>query len=410
MALFSYKALEGNGTEISGQLQADDRNSAALQLRRRGLRVLELKQKRVRSGFMGQDSFSDWVASQVSARNSSLIFFYRQMAFMLRAGLSVAQALELAQKQVTDMRLRLTISLMLKDIEAGRSMSSAMSKHRKEVFSEMAINLVVAGETTGELDVIMERLAVHLDKKASLQAQMVTAMIYPTVVILAAIAVGIFMMVKIIPKFAKFLLAQGRPLPSSTQMLIDISDVFRANGLFILMGFSGFLIVLLLLYQSKSGRLWVDTVLLRLPVIGHLLVTGSMAQASWALSLLLRSGVTVYDAVKVTANLMGNRVYADKLQQASDKILEGRDIAHSIRHPRIPALVMQMIAVGESSGSLDNVLQELGVYYEKLLEIAIKRLSALIEPAMILVIGGMVGFVYYAFFQALFSLVSGRVG
>jgi type IV pilus assembly protein PilC len=406
MPEFSYTALDAGGNEIAGQLQADDINAAALILRQRGLRVMELKQGRKQSGFLGQDNFSDWLASQRSVSNASLIFFFRQMSFMLRAGLPIAQALELAKAQLSSSRLNLTIRLMLKDIESGQSLSAAMKKH-KAVFPDMAVNLVVAGESTGDLDAIMDRLAVHLDKKAALRAQMINAMIYPVVVILAAIGVATFMVVKIIPKFAQFLLGQGRVLPPSTQMLIDISDTVRANGLFIVGGLIAFITLVLLLYQTRVGRLWTDNVLLRMPVIGGLLVNGSMAQMTWALSILLRSGVTVFDSMKITANLIGNRVYADKLQETSSKILEGRDISRSLDHPKIPPLVLQMIAVGERTGSLDHVLQELGIYYEKLMEVSIKRLSAMIEPAMILVIGGMVGFVYYAFFQALFSLVSG---
>ncbi|MBU2568455.1 MAG: type II secretion system F family protein [Gammaproteobacteria bacterium] len=406
MPQFSYVALDAGGNEISGKLQADDGPSAAMILRQRGLRVMELKQGRGRSGFLGQENFSDWLASQRSVSNASLIFFFRQMSFMLRAGLPVAQALELAKAQLTSPRLNLTIRLMLKDIEAGQSLSAAMGKH-PAVFPDMAVNLVVAGESTGDLDAIMDRLAVHLDKKAALRAQMINAMIYPVVVILAAIGVGTFMVVKIIPKFAKFLLGKGKALPPSTQLLIDISDSVRANGLFIVSTLIVSIAVLLLLYQTRFGRLWVDQILLRLPVVGNLLVNGSMAQMSWALSILLRSGVTVFDATKITANLIGNRVYSDKLRETSAKILEGRDVSSSLDHPKIPPLVVQMIAVGERSGSIDHVLHELAVYYEKLMEIAIKRLSAMLEPAMILVIGGMVGFVYYAFFQALFSLVSG---
>jgi len=407
MADFKYTALDERGSEISGQIQADDLASAAAQLRQRGLRVLELRSGRSSSGFLGQANFSDWLASQRSVRLSALIFFFRQMSFMLRAGLSVAQALELAQVQVSNARLNLTVRLMLNDIEAGQSLSSAMSKH-PQVFPDMAINLVVAGENTGELDEIMDRLAVHLDKKAALRAQTINAMIYPAIVILAAIGVGVFMVVKIIPKFAKFLMGKGRALPPSTQMLIDISDYVRANGLWIIGGVATGVMLIVLIYMTRWGRLQIDRLLLRLPVVGSLLVTGAMAQMSWALSILLRSGVTVYDALQITGNLLNNRVYANKLQEASGLILQGRGVATSISHPSIPPLVVQMVAVGESTGSLDRVLQELGIYFEKLLEIAIKRLSTLIEPVMILVIGGMVGFVYYAFFQALFSLVSGR--
>lgn len=407
MADFAYLALNNQGVEVRGQLQAEDIGTAMQDLRQRGFRVMELKPGRNKSGFLGQANFSDWLASQRSVSNTSLIFFFRQMAFMLRAGLAVAHALELSQAQMSSPRLNLTLRLMLKDIESGLALSAAMKKH-PVVFTEMMVNLMVAGESTGDLSTIMERLAIHLDKKAALRAQMINAMIYPCIVVLAAIGVGTFMVVKIIPKFATFLLAQGKVLPPSTQMLIDISNVVRANGLSIIAILIGLLTLLLIIYQTPWGRLSTDSLLLRLPIVGNLLLTGSMAQMAWAMSILLRSGITVFEATRVTAQLLGNRVYSRQLSQCSEKILQGRDISRSLNHPQIPPLVVQMIAIGEGTGNLDNVLQELGVYYESLLAIAIKRLSAMIEPAMILVIGSMVGFVYYAFFQALFSLVGGR--
>lgn len=405
MPLFSYTALTASGSELAGKQQATDINMAMRDLRERGLRVLEIKPARGQSGFLGQANFSDWLASQRSVSSSALIFFFRQMSFMLRAGLPVMQALELANVQVSSSRLKLTIRLMLKDIEAGHALSLAMKKH-KDVFPKMAVNLVLAGENTGDLDAIMERLAVHLEKKAAVRAHMINAMIYPTIVVIAAIGVATFMVVKIIPKFADFLLAQGKVLPPSTQALIDISIYVRANGIFIIAAAIAFIIAIILIYQTKRGRYFIDSSVLRIPVIGAMLTTGAMAQMTWALSTLLSSGVTVYQALKVTADLMGNRVYSDKLNNASEKILTGKDMANSLQHRQIPVLVLQMIAVGERTGSLDRILQEMGAYYEQLLETAIKRLSAMIEPAMILLIGGMVGFVYYAFFQALFSLVS----
>ncbi len=406
MADFHYHALNAEGTEIQGQLKSDDMGSAMQDLRQRGFRVMELKPGGKSRGFLGQDNVSDWFASQRSVSNASLIFFFRQMAFMLRAGLAVAHALELANLQMSSPRLKLTVRLMLKDIESGQALSAAMKKH-PAVFSEMMVNLMVAGESTGDLGTIMERLAIHLDKKAALRAQMINAMIYPSIVVLAAIAVGCFMVIKIIPKFAKFLLGQGKVLPPSTQLLIEISDVVRANGFVILALVSFVIIVLVVIYQTSPGRLAIDSVLLRVPIMGNLVITASMAQMAWALSILLRSGVTVFEATKVTANLLGNRVYSKQLSRCSNQILQGKDISRSLDHPQIPALVVQMIAVGEGTGKLDDILQELGVYYESLLAIAIKRLSAMIEPMMILVIGSMVGFVYYAFFQALFSLVGG---
>lgn len=406
MPVFSYTALTASGSELSGKQTSADITAAARVLRERGLRVLELKKARGQGGFLGQANASDWFASQRSVSSSALVFFFRQMAFMLRAGLPVMQALQLSQSQISNARLRLTLRLMLKDIESGLAMSVAMRKH-KDVFENMVVNLIVAAESTGDLDSVMERLAVHLEKKAAIRAHMINAMIYPAVVFFAAIGVGLFMTLNIIPKFADFLLAQGRALPSSTQNLIDFSVYVQTHGLFIIGVSIAVIVSILLIYQTKPGRYAIDSLLLRVPIFGSMITTGAMAQMTWALSTLLASGVTVFNALKITSDLINNRVFADKLMDGSERILNGKDMSSSISHPQMPVLVLQMITVGEQTGSLDQVLKELGIYYEQLLDVAIKRLSAMIEPAMILLIGGMVGYVYNAFFQALFSLVGG---
>lgn len=407
MPVFSYSVLRNDGSEHSGVVQAADESLAAQILRSRGLRILEIKERRGKGGFLGQENFADWLATQRSVSSDSLIFYFRQMAFMLRAGLPVAQALELAAGQISSSRLNLAVRVMLKDIQSGQSLSAAMGKHQ-DVFSNMMCNLIVAGENTGELDVIMERLATHLEKRSALRKQMFTAMIYPAIVVVVAIGVATFMVVSIIPKFATFLQGQGKRLPASTQALIDISAGIRENGLQIIVLLIASMIALWLFYRTRQGRLLIDQLLLRLPVMGKLLINGSMAQMNWALSILLSSGVSIFDSLKITADLLGNRVYSNTLKKASDKVFSGHEMSVSIRHRMLPPLVVQMTAVGERTGTLDHILQELGSYYEKLLETGIKRLTALIEPAMILLIGGMVGFVYYAFFQALFALAGGR--
>ncbi len=407
MPLYSYNALSSTGNEQKGSLQAENENLAVQELRAQGLRILAISERKGQSGFLGQANFADWLATQRSVGTDSLIFYFRQMAFMLKAGLPVAQALELATGQISSSRLNLALRVMLKDIEGGHALSAAMKKHR-DVFSNMMINLIVAGENTGELDVIMERLATHLEKRSALKKQMMTAMIYPVIVVLVAVGVAIFMVVSIIPKFASFLQGQGKTLPASTQALIDISAGIRENGINLVIVAIAALIAIWLFYRTTRGRLLIDQFLLRIPVMGKLMINGSMAQLNWAMSILLSSGVSIFDGLKISADLMPNRVYSDKLKHAASRVFAGHDLSSSIRHPLLPALVTQMIAVGERTGTLDHILQELGSYYEKLLETGIKRLTALIEPTMILVIGGMVGFVYYAFFQALFALAGGR--
>ncbi len=402
MPVFAYQALSRTGDELSGKMQAESTSAVAQALRTEGLRVLKITERR-RSGFLGQENFKDWLATQRSVSTDALIFFYRQMSFMLRAGLPIAECLQLAATQITSPRLNLALRMMHRDIQGGQPLSAALRKHR-EVFSDIAINLVVAGESTGELDVIMERLAVHLEKKSQLRKQLINALIYPVIVILAAIGVATFMVVAIIPKFAQFIQGRGKRLPESTQALIDGAAFIRENGLTIIGATIAILLFIFILYKTYKGRRVIDRVLLSVPVVSKPIIYASMAQMNWALSILMRSGITIFDSLKITADLLENKIYSDKLRQASDRVMAGRDLASSIKHPQIPPIVTHMIAIGEQTGSLDRIQQELGVYYQDLLEIVIKRLSALIEPVMILVIGVMVGFVYYAFFQALFAL------
>lgn len=406
MATFSYTALDARGAETAGTVQGPDVRSAAAQLRQRGFRVLSVAESAGDGDGLAREIDLPSLAALRSVSNQSLVFFFRQMSFMLRAGLPVMQALELAESQISSVRLKRVVKRMLSDIESGSQLSQAMARH-PDVFSRIAVNLVVAGENTGELDLIVDRLATHLEKKGALRAQMINAMIYPVVVVLAAIGVATFLIVKIIPKFGQFLASQGKPLPPSTQFLIDTSAFVVANGMWILAVLVAVLAAIIASYNTPPGRLVFDRVMLRVPVMGKLLMNGSMAQMTWGLAMLLKSGVTVFDGLKITSSLLGNRILSGRLQTASDAILTGRDLAGSLRDPVMPVLVTQMIAVGERTGTLDHVLQELGGFYEHQLETGIKRLSAMIEPALILVIGGMVGFVYYAFFQALFALAGG---
>lgn len=405
MPAFTYSALNAAGAEVKGAVLASDARSAVTQLRERSLFVVEISEDKGKGGLAGDvdlGALQDWR----SVSTQELIFIFRQLTFMLRAGLPVLQALELAKTQVSSERLVRIIEHLLSDIENGSPLSQAMAKHPK-VFDTLSINLVVAGEATGELDSILDRLATHMEKRRALKIHTINAMIYPAVVVIAAVGVLIFLVVKIIPAFAKFLANKGHNLPASTQFLIDLSAFALQYGLYIVGFFILLIVSFVLVYNSPEGRLKIDAKMLKLPVMGKLLTQGAMAQLNWSMAMMLRSGLTVLDALKIAANVIGNQAISTKLRSASEQILEGRDLSSSMQDKSIPIIVTQMVAVGERTGTLDHVLQELGIYYEDALQASIKRLSSMIEPALILVIGGMVGFVYYAFFQALFKLAKG---
>lgn len=403
MATFQYRALNHLGKDVKGSVQASDARTAIANLRQQTIYVVEIEQDSAEKAGLSKEVDLTFLSEWRSVPTQELIFFFKQQTFMLRAGLPVLQALQLGRTQVSSGRLGRVIDKMIADIENGFPLSQAVARHPK-VFPPLAVSLITAGENTGELDLVMDRLADHLEKKAALKTQTINAMIYPAIVILAAIGVFIFLVIKIIPAFAKFFAGKGRGLPPSTQFLVDLSAFFVNYGLYVLALIICIIIGLVLMYQTKDGRYKLHNLLLRLPVLGKLMTVAAMAQLTWALSMMLRSGLTVLDALKISAKVIRNRVVSDKILSASDQILAGKDLSSSLQHPRIPTIVTQMIAVGERTGTLDNVLQQLGDYYEERLQLGIRRLSAMMEPALILVIGGMVGFVYYAFFQALFQL------
>jgi type II secretory pathway component PulF len=405
MAKFKYTAINSSGSERKGNIQALDLAMATAILREQGLFVVKINDESKSAGGLSKEFDLSSLNKYRSVSRTQMVFFFKQLSFMLRAGLPVLQALQLSQTQVSSGRLKFVIGDMVTDIENGSPLSKAMDKH-SDVFPTLSTNLMIAGESTGSLDIVANRLAIHLEKKALLRAQTINAMIYPVVVVLAATGVVIFLVTSIIPKFAKFLLGRGKTLPPSTQFLIDASDFALKYGLYFVAAFILAIIFLVMAYQTPEGRLKIDTFTLKIPVVGKLLLHGAMAELNWSLAMMLRSGITAFEALKICGKVITNRLISDKLYQASEQILAGKDLASSLKHPAIPDLVTQMTSVGEKTGSLDLVLQEVGTFYEDQLQTGVKRMAALIEPALILIIGGIVGFVYYAFFQALFSLVS----
>lgn len=399
MAKFKYSAIYPDGIQRKGSIEAMDMDMATSALRQQGLFVATITKA---GGLSGSGGFKEFIGRNTSPKKSELIFFFKQLAFMLRAGLPVIQALEISVNQFTG-RLHYAIKDMIGELQNGSPLSRAM-RNQKQVFPSIAVNLMMAAESTGGLEAVAQRLATYLEKKAALRAQTITAMIYPAILLLASIGVVIFLVWKIIPQFAKFLIGKGKALPPSTQFLIDASDFAVRNGLYIFGTVVLLIVAIVLYYMTQQGRLALDRVVLKFPVLGKLLIHGAMAEFTWSLSMMLRSGVTVYDSLKTCGNVIANRYISNKIHYASEQILAGRELSQSLKGKEIPDLLVQMTTVGEKTGTLDQVLQELGLFYEERLAESVKRLTALIEPVMILIMGGLVGFVYYAFFQALFSL------
>ncbi len=406
MKQYNYNALDERGAEHSGFIESLDQNMALQQLRQRGLYVLQLQEDESSNDdqFDQNDAWTELVAL-LPVTTPQKVFFFKQLALMLRSGMSITEAFDILVKMQRG-RMRLISSAINRRIKAGDSFSVSMMEH-KDVFSKLAVQMIKSAETSGELDVALMRIAKYLEHKAALRKQVLSAMMYPAFTLLAAIGVFIFMLVYIIPKFEAFLARSGKSVPPATQSMIDLGNFFSTNWLFLLTGFTVIFISLVVTYKRPSGKLIIDRGILAVPVIGTTIISAAMAQLSWGLGILLKSGIPVVDSLRIISEMIGNSVIAKNVEQAASRVLHGQDLASSFKQSFITSLVHQLLTVGERSGNLVQIMDEASLYYEDDLQTKTKALANLVEPLSILLIGGIVGFVYFGFFQALMSVSAG---
>lgn len=408
MPTFSYVGLTPQGQELRGQLEAGDLNQARSTLRGQGLRILE-----VVAGSGERRSLLDllrqlWRLSRngLSVRNTDMMLFYRQMQLMLRAGHTILQALEAAGRLATRPRLTLVLDRCAQRISAGSSFSAALAKE-SSTFPRIAVKLAEAGEASGELDSVFERLATLTERRAEVRRQMLTALTYPAIVTLVSVGVISFLVGSVVPRFAVFLQARGKAIPWAAKTMMSMADWLGRWGFTLVMAIAGLVVGYLAVRRLAAARLLIDRLLLYVPVLGGTLMSAALAQVAWTFGLLLKSRLTVLDALRSVSQVAGNASLARALQLAAEQVLEGRALAVALARDPIPPLMQHMAAIGERSGEMETVMEALGNHYQKDLDARVKLLAALIEPLLTLLIGGIVGFVYYAFFQAVLAVSTG---
>lgn len=412
MPIFSYTALDGRGQNQQGQVDAKDAKEARRVLRERSLYVLELREGTwSRSG----GSLAARVKGLLPLLNprqylsvgaGDLVLLFRQTALMLRAGYTLVTALDANCEMVEKAQLRRALRRMSDEIRKGAGFSVVVAREKK-IFTPMIANLIASGEQSGNLDSILERLADNLEKGRELKQQLVAAMLYPSFVLIAAVGVVIFLVVGVIPRFATFLTARNAELPASTQMLMDVSGWMLDNGRMILIVSGSAIFSILAAVTTPRGKRIVDRVILAIPVLGGAIQASAMAQVGWSLSMLLSSGVTALESLRITGGVITNLAVSDCFKRAAAGLLEGKPLSKAFEQPHITLMMRNMAAVGESSGQLDAVMHGVGEYYQKELAAKVKVIAVMIEPMLIVMVGGMVGFVYYAFFQAVMSVSKG---
>ncbi|MFZ2278486.1 MAG: type II secretion system F family protein [Prosthecobacter sp.] len=397
MPAFLYNVLDAAGSRLSGELESASSAAAAAELRGRGLTVIGLEEAQQPAHSRG------WKPSELLwIRSLDIEICLYQLATLLRSGLTLLGALRLVAEQSERGRLRRVWEEVVTAIESGRTFADALAQH--PCFNRLVVQLVSVGEQTGHLGPVLERAAMALEKKRTLRASLLTTLMYPAIVFLLAIGLAVYMVIGVLPKLQVFLRAMGKKLPPMTQRLLDISDWIQINGVTTVIIAVSSVLALVMLFLWPPGRAVIDALALRIPLLGKAFRTAGTALFATSFSALLSSGVTLIEALRVTERLMGNRRLADIVTTAREQVMQGEPLARHLSRPHgFMPMLPRMIAVGESSGTLDNVLDEVARFHEAQLDRLIKRLTALIEPAVIVTVGTVVGYVYISFFMALFA-------
>jgi type IV pilus assembly protein PilC len=336
-----------------------------------------------------------------------LVIFTRQFATMIGAGLPLVQALDILSNQTENKHYAKIIGEIKNDVEGGSTFADALKKHPK-VYSDLYANMVAAGESGGILDTILIRLAQYIEKAQKLKRQVKGAMTYPAVVISVAILVIAVIMIFVVPTFSKMFTQLGGQLPGPTQLVIDMSDFIAGTGGLITFASMIMIVVGIVKWRkTETGRTITDRILLKLPIFGILLKKVAVAKFTRTLGTLTSSGVPILDGLNITAKTAGNKVIEKAVFDVRKSVAEGQTIAEPLSETKVfPPMVTQMIAVGESTGALDSMLDKIADFYDEEVDAAVANLTAMLEPLLMVFLGGTVGFIVVAMYLPIFKLIT----
>lgn len=401
MPLFEYQAIDNkNKTHIKATVEAVDKNSAAYAVGEKELTLIDIKEYQKKKDLTGYLNFFNRVSSK------DLVIFSRQFAVMLRATVPVVQALRILIKQTNSQKLKLALSDVADEVDGGMRLSEALERFSK-IFSNFFVAMIRSGETSGRLDEVLEYLADQNEKDYDLMSKIKGAMIYPVFIVVGLIAVGIVMMVVVVPKLTAVLQETGGALPMSTKILIAISG-FMANYWWMLIVIIGVIFFGLRYFvRTAVGKTYWDWFLVKLPIFGKLFQRIYLVRFSRSLATLSSGGIHLVEALKITSQIVGNKVYTAVIDKTIKEVEEGNTIGSVfIQSREIPAMVSYMISVGEQTGKLDVVLEKLSDFYAREIDNLITNLVSLIEPLIMVVLGVAVGLMVAAIIMPMYNLAS----
>ena len=356
-----------------------------------------------------KDLFENIPFLKEKVKEKDVVIFARLFATMINAGLPIIQCLDLLSEEEQNKTFAKIIKSIKEDIEGGSSLSDTLKKH-PDVFDDLFVNLVAAGEAGGILDVILNRLSAYMEKAMELKRKVKGAMTYPVTVLVVAFAVVILLLYKVVPVFDDMFSSMGSALPGPTQFLVDASAFVQNNILYILGVIVLSVFALKRYYRTERGRLQIDRIMLKLPVFGILLRKVAVAKFSRTLSTMMNSGVPILDGLEIVSKTAGNKIVENALMETRKSISEGKTIAEPLSESGIfPSMVVSMISVGENTGALDTMLEKIADFYDSEVDVAVDAMTALLEPMMMVFLGGVVGGMIIALYLPIFSM-AGAIG
>ena len=405
MATFAYTGRARGGQTITGEFTADSMDAAVTALRRDQILVTKINPVKNDAAAPGAKKIKS-----KSVKAKDLAVFTRQFSVMIGAGLPLVQCLDILGTQAEDKNFGEVILATRGDVEGGASLADAMKKHPK-TFDSLFTNMIAAGEAGGILDAILKRLATYIEKAVKLKGQVKSAMMYPiAVIVIATVVVGAILW-KVIPTFAQLFAGLGADLPLPTRIVISLSNGLVRYMPFIVVGMVALVFGFRAYYRTTGGRMVIDRVVLKLPVLGNLMRKIAVARFCRTLSTLLASGVSILEALDITARTAGNAVVEEGILTTRKSIERGETIAGPLKQTEVfPPMVVQMIGVGEATGALDTMLGKIADFYEEEVDVAVAGLLTLLEPLMIALLGGIVGGIVIAMYLPIFSLINQLTG
>lgn len=403
MPVFLWEGKTAQGKVLKGEMEAANQQAVLARLRSQRIQPIPT---RVREKGKGLEKEITLPGFGVKVTAHDVMLFTRQFATMIDAGLPIVQGLEILSQQSENKAFRNIIRVIKQDVEGGFTLADALKKHPK-AFDDLYVNMVAAGEVGGVLNTILNRIALFIEKSAKLKSKVKGAMIYPCTIVVVAVGVVTILLLYVIPVFAELYGGMGKALPAPTQITIDMSNWFRAYFVYMAIGVGILVAALRFYYKTPQGRMVIDGLMLKMPIIGDLLRKVAVARFSQNMSILLSSGVPILDGLAITAKTAGNKVVEQAIMDARVSISQGKTVAEPLTESKIfPPMVCQMVAIGENTGALDAMLKKVADFYEDEVDNSVANLTSLMEPLIMVVLGVILGGLVISMYLPIFQLGS----